>query len=132
MESLFVFVGNHCDDKKPWCTAPTKIILSETDKNSMGQIIREAIKKNSLNSGIARKGRGVQPLPKCFWSTVLGALYLGRMSKGGGCKVIDKRFGALLKIFIVGFHSTSFYFGQNVQGGRVNKFGALFSGFPLL
>ena len=38
MKNLFVFVVNHCDDKKPWCTAPTKGILFETDKNWRGQI----------------------------------------------------------------------------------------------
>ena len=38
MKNLFVFVVNHCDDKKPWCTAPTKGIIFETDKNWRGQI----------------------------------------------------------------------------------------------
>ena len=38
MESFFVFVVNHCDDTKPWCTAPTKGILSVTDKNSRAHI----------------------------------------------------------------------------------------------
>ena len=35
---VFFFVVNHCADKKPWCTTPTKGILSETNKNSRGQI----------------------------------------------------------------------------------------------
>ena len=37
MESLFVFVENH-RDKKTWCTASTKGILSVTTKNSRAQI----------------------------------------------------------------------------------------------
>ena len=41
---------------------------------------------------------------------ILGALYLGKMQKGGGGggKVIADRFGALLKIFIVGIPSRRF------------------------
>ena len=44
------------------------------------------LKKNCLNTGIAgleEGGWGVQPLPKCFWSTFLWSSIVGQNAKGG-------------------------------------------------
>ena len=56
--------------------------------------------------GHSPEGGGVQPSPKCFGALFLGALYLGKMPKGGG-KAIAKIFGALQKIFLVRLLSRS-------------------------
>ena len=83
MESSFVFVGNHCDDKIPWCTAPTKIILSETNKNSMRQIIREAIKKTVLFRHCP-EGEGSSTLAQMFLEHCFRGFIFGQNVKGGG------------------------------------------------
>ena len=49
--------------------------------------VREAIikKNNSLNTGITRKGGGVQPLPKSFWSTFFNEPNIwAKLRRGGG------------------------------------------------
>ena len=62
--------------------------------------LREAIffLKQSKYGHCPEGGGVVQPSPKCFWSTFLGASYLGKMPKVGG-NGIAKRFGALSEIF---------------------------------
>ena len=42
---------------------------------------------------IARKGGGDQPFPQEFLELFLGALYLGKMTKGGRGRGVTKIFG---------------------------------------
>ena len=45
MESLFVFVVNHCDDKKPWCTAPPKVYYLKRTRTQGDILLRKPLKK---------------------------------------------------------------------------------------
>ena len=52
---------------------------------------RDLKKKNSLNTGIARKGGGGSTLAQKFLEhSFLSALYLGKMPKGGGVRALPK------------------------------------------
>ena len=57
-----------------------------------------------LNTDIAQKGGGVQPLPKCFWSTFYRSLYLGKCQKVGGVKAMPKDLEHFKWFNIVEFH----------------------------
>ena len=59
--------------------------------------VREAIKKNSLNTGIARKGGGFNPCPNVFRALFMD-LYIWAKCQKGGVEGLAKRFGSLLKV----------------------------------
>ena len=58
---------------------------------TVGTVVREAI-TNSLFTGIARKGggEGGSTPAQMFLELFLGALYLGKMPKGRGKKLLPK------------------------------------------
>ena len=53
--------------------------------------------KSGLNTGIGRKGLGLNLFPNVFGALFFGAIYLGKVPKWWGDEGLAKRFGSLLR-----------------------------------
>ena len=84
-------------------------------------LLREAIKKqkNSLNTGIPRKGGGVQPLPKCFGALFFMGFTFGQNAKGEGSSYCQKIWSTFKDFLQLDSLQGVFILGKMSKGGRL-------------